>query len=168
MRPRYVDPHHLGPLLRPPRGRQDAIRCVFWTAHPYGSHDPRLGREEGCCYQPHIPITNGDVLPSKPERDALLLFHPEGMIHRPRPSTDLCIPLEQRRVLRLPLDHLDASRGRLLANTPLPLQVKVWKDRLHPLADIKGLRPWVCRTHGAVERLFLGKDMLEQGLSQPA
>src|SRR2546421_9078265 len=50
----------------------------------------------------------------------------------------------------------------------LPQQVKVRKNRLHTQANIEGLRSRVRRTHGAANTLILGKDMREQGLSQPA
>src|SRR5436305_14127340 len=50
----------------------------------------------------------------------------------------------------------------------LPQQVKVRKNRLHPQANVQSLRSRVRRTHGAANTLILGKDMREQGLSQPA
>src|SRR5438270_14098737 len=50
----------------------------------------------------------------------------------------------------------------------LPQQVKVRKNRLHAQANVQSLRSRVRRTHGAANTLFLGKDMREQGLSQPA
>src|SRR5437764_8151675 len=50
----------------------------------------------------------------------------------------------------------------------LPQQVKVRKNRLHAQANIEGLRSRICRTHSAANTLILGKDMREQGLSQPA
>jgi len=109
MRPWHVNPHRFSLLLCPPCGRQNTLGCVFWRAHPHGSHDPSLRRLQCFCHQPYISVANGDTLPSKPEGNALLLPRPEGMIHRTRSPTDLRIPLDKCRIPDLPLDNLEVS-----------------------------------------------------------
>ena len=107
MRPRHINPHPLGPWSGPTRGCQDTSRCISWLAHPQWSYNPGLGRECSFRHLPHVRVANGNALPSKPQGNALLLPHPEGMIYRARPSAYLSIPLEKGRVPGLPLDNLE-------------------------------------------------------------